>query len=199
MPRGVVTIGRLASSSAGSGRVRAGRAGREDHEHLLATERHRPQRVVGGVLHGDPDLGVAAHHLGRDLRRALGVGERHGDAWVRGAERAGEGRDRVDGERRERAQVEPSRFEPADCRHRGAGHLHVAQRLAGGSDERLTRGGERHAAADAVEEGSAELGFELADRLRHRRLRNELGQRGAGEAALVDDGEEQPELAQIHR
>ena len=139
------------------------------------------------------------HHLGRHLRRALGVGERDRDARVRGAERAGEGRDRVDRQRRERAQVEPSRFEPADRRHRGAGHLHVAQGLARGADERLTGGGERHAAADAVEEGSAELGFELADRLRHRRLRHELGQRRPGEAALVDDGEEQPELAQIHR
>ena len=39
------------------------------------------------------------------------------------------------------------------------------QGLARGADECLTGGGERHPAADAVEEGSAELGFELADRL----------------------------------
>ena len=40
-----------------------------------------------------------------------------------------------------------------------------AQGLARRADERLTGGGERHAPADAVKEGGAELGFELADRL----------------------------------
>ena len=163
----MVTIGRFASSAAGSARVRdvIGVPGGRTTSISWLSERDGPQRVVGRVLHGDAHLGVACDHQRRDLRRTLGVGEGHGHAGVRGAERAGEGRDGIDRKRRERAQIEPAGLEPTDRRDRGAGRLHVAQRLACGADECLTGSGERDAAADPVEEGSAEVVFELADRL----------------------------------
>ena len=89
--------------------------------------------------------------------------------------------------------------EPGDRLDRGAPGLDVAQHLAGGLDERLAGGGEHHAPADAVEERGAELGLELADRLRHRRLRHVLGLGRARHAAVVDHREEQAEPSEIHR
>ena len=125
--------------------------------------------------------------------RVGGVGERDVDARVRDPERAHQRRDRVDGERGERDQVEPPGGEPGHRLDRGATGLDVAQHLAGRFDQRLTGGGEHDPAPDPVEEGGAELGLELPDRLRDRRLRDELGLGRPGHAAVVDDGEEQAE------
>ena len=150
-------------------------------------------------LGGDAELALAAGDEVDDFGGVARVGERDVDARVGDPERAHQRSHRVDGERGERREVEAAGGEPGDGLDRGAARLDVTQHLAGRFDQGLTGGGQDHAPPDAVEEGGAELGLELPNRLGDRGLRDELGFRGAGHAAVVDDGEEQAELAQIHR
>ncbi len=107
--------------------------------------------------------------------------------------------ERIDREGGEGAEVEVPGGETGDRLDRGAGRLDVAQGLAGRAHQCLARGGEHEPAPHPVEEGRAQLGLQLPDGLRHRRLRHVAGLGGPGHAPLVDDGEEEGEAAQIHR
>ena len=105
----------------------------------------------------------------------------------------------IDGERGQRHEVEPAGTEAGDRLDRGPPGLDVAQHLTGRFDQRLAGGGEHDPPADPVEQRRAELGLELADRLRDRRLRHVLGLGGPGHAAAVDHREEEAQPPQIHR
>ena len=98
----------------------------------------------------------------------------------------------------DRAEVEAAALEPGDGLDRGPARLDVAQHLPGRPEQGLARRGQDDGPAGPVEQRGTELGLELAHRLRDRRLRHVLGLGGTGHAALVDDGEEQPETAEIH-
>lgn len=79
-----------------------------------------------------------------------------------------------------------------------AGVLEVAEDLAGGPDERLACGGQHQPAPDPAERFDAEVGLQPPDDLRQGRLRQVDRGRGPGDAALVDDGEEALDLADVH-
>src|SRR3569833_2041218 len=63
----------------------------------------------------------------------------------------------------------------------------------------LGRGGRRHAFLVPDEQRGAELGLEMADRGRDRRLRHEAGPCGGSQIAFAVDGGEIAELADFHR
>jgi hypothetical protein len=118
---------------------------------------------------------------------------------VRDPERADQGRDRIDREGGQGADIEPARLQPGDGRHRRPAGFDVAQGLTGGAHQRLAGRGQDHAAPHPGEEGGPQLLLELLDRLGDRRLRDQLRFRGAGHPAVVDDREEQAQSAKIHR
>ena len=133
-------------------------------------------------------------------RGVVGVGERDVDGRVRDAERADQRRrrDRPRGwGASTRSRRPPS--SPTTAATAASRGLDVAQHLAGRLDQRLAGRGEHHPSPDPVEQRGAQLGLELADRLRDRGLRHELGFGRPGEAAVVDHREEEAELAEIHR
>jgi hypothetical protein len=65
--------------------------------------------------------------------------------------------------------------------------------------ELLTFGGEPDSATDAVEEADAELGLEVADLSRERRLADVDPKRGLRHARRFGDADEVPEMPQLHR
>ena len=151
-------------------------------------------------LGGDPELGLAARHEIDHRRGVIRVGEGDVDARVGDPERADQRGDGVDGERRQRAEVETSGGRARRPRRprRGPSRRRAAPGAAGSTSASPAAVSD-DPAAHAVEQRRAELGLELADRLRHRGLRHVLGFRGPGHAAVVDHREEQAELPQIHR
>jgi hypothetical protein len=75
----------------------------------------------------------------------------------------------------------------------------ISQQASRPLEQILALGRQAHAAADAVEERHAELGFQSADLPRRSRLREVQSRGGAPEAALLGDGDESAQLAQLHR
>jgi len=69
---------------------------------------------------------------------------------------------------------------------------------AGAREEDVAEFSEADGAAQPVEEAATELGFELQDLLRERRLRDVAALGGAGEGAGVGDGGEVAELVEFH-
>ena len=119
--------------------------------------------------------------------------------WAR-RKRADQGGHRVCRQRRERGEVEASGHQPRDGRHCLRGVVEVAERLPGRRHEGLACRREGRAAAGADRAAAvAELGLQLADRQRHGRLSDVLGDGSRREASLVDDREEQAQAAKIHR
>ena len=109
--------------------------------------------------------------------------------WAR-LKRAGELGERVDGERRERGDLERPGAQLGDLADGAARVLEREERLARGPDQRAPRVGQREAAPDAVEELCAELAFERAQRLRERGLGDVQPRRRRRERAVLDDRQE---------
>jgi hypothetical protein len=80
----------------------------------------------------------------------------------------------------------------------GAGHLQAAYGLPRRLDQGLARLGEDHAAADAVEEGAAQVLLQRADGLGEGGLGDVERLGGAVEAAVVHDGEKVLKLPHVH-
>ena len=75
--------------------------------------------------------------------------------------------------------------------------LHFRLHAAHADLQRTAIFGEQHASRTALEELHAELGFQLVDRPRNRGLRTEQCSAGKIGAALVGDGEEDPQVTQL--
>ncbi len=118
---------------------------------------------------------------------------------MQGAEASDQRCERVDGERRQRDEVERAGVERPDRAH-GIEHdrplpEHPARRPL----ERTARVGDDDGPADPVEEPHAELRLEPPDSFGERRLGHTERRRPGGEAAFVDDGEDVLDLAKLHR
>ena len=162
-------------------------------------ERHLVQSLVRGALLGHPDLGMAGGHRRGDLRRIGGGHEPHDHTGMLGAEAADDRGHRIGREGRERRHVEVTGDQAGDGRDGRGRRLDVAQRLAGRIEQRLARGRQRRAPPAPHEEVGAQLGLELPDGERHRRL-GHVGGAGTGrETAVVGDGQEQAEAPEIHK
>ena len=72
------------------------------------------------------------------------------------------------------------------------------QHSAAIAEELLAFAREDEAPAHAVEELESQLGFELADLARERRLRRAQANGGFGDSALLGDGDEGSELPEVH-
>jgi hypothetical protein len=86
-------------------------------------------------------------------------------------------------------------------RHGGHGRLgggDVPQDLAGRSDQCLSGGGEPQLVTDPVEQPGADFPLEFGHRLRQARLGQVVGRRRLGEAAVVDHGQKERQLPDIH-
>ena len=76
--------------------------------------------------------------------------------------------------------------------------LGLAEDDPGPLDHPLARVGEHDLARVALDELDAELALELLDLGRQRRLADEAGLGGPAEVAVLGDGDEVPEIAQVH-
>ena len=155
--------------------------------HLLAAHHHRK-------------IDRAAAHAFQ--RQTLGlVGQQHLDVGVallrdRQAARHQPGRD---GGR----AGHPHHAARLGAQRLGAGQqlLQVAHHAAQRAHQRLAGRGQQHLARGAVQQLQAQLGFQRADALADRRLRQADGIARAGKATFVGDGEQHLQLAQadIHK
>ena len=108
-------------------------------------------------------------------------------------------RHRVDRERRERGELEPSGLQLDDPGDRVSCFVDRSQHLARRTDQRLPRRGQAQATPDPMEQLRAQLRLQPADGLGERRLGHVQPSGGAGHAALFDHREEVAEPAFIHR
>ena len=173
-------------------------AGREHDHELLHFERMAHEARRHRKL-GECDLAIAAaHQIGRGVD-VFRLGDLHGHARIRAAVAPDDGRERVDGERRERDDVERAGDDTLHRFDRGAERRDVAHDRARRVDERRAGCREAYLAPGPLEQLDAQLPFERANRLRQRRLGHVHGSCAPGESALVHDGEHVPDLAEIHR
>ncbi len=112
-------------------------AGREDRDELLTSERDgvQPSRVDRQL--GDADLALTGPHRVDQRRDALGVGEADRDVGMGPAERAHEWRDGIDGQGRQRDQVEMTRNDAGDRVDLGAHGVERPHHLTSRGHERL--------------------------------------------------------------
>ena len=87
---------------------------------------------------------------------------------------------------------------PLDRLDAEPGQRHPVRHLPGRPDQRPPGLGEHHPPPDPVEQLGAEVPFQRSDRLRQRRLGDVERLGRPVEAAVVDDGEEVPQLANVH-
>ena len=73
-----------------------------------------------------------------------------------------------------------------------------AQHGAAIPQQLLALAGQHQPATDAIEQPHAEFRLEVADLARQRRLRNAQAQRRPGDGSLFGNGDERPQVAQIH-
>ena len=173
---------------------------RGQHEQqLLFAERVGDQLSTGERQVRGAELASAVPDERPHAVGALGLVDSDLDAGVLFAEAPDQVRHRIDRERRQRGQLEPSRLQFDDPGDRLAGFVDGAEHLTSGTDERLPGRGHAQAAPDPMEQVRAELGLQRANGLRQGRLGDMQAPRRAGHAALVDDRDEVSEPAIIHR
>ena len=107
-------------------------------------------------------------------------------------------REERDREGRRRADREPAPSQVGELADLAGGAVDVGENTARPRQERLARRSESDIARHPMEEGSAQLLFEHADRTRHRWLRDAEAARCFGEMALLRDGHEIPKLMKLH-
>ena len=117
----------------------------------------------------------------------FGVGEADRDVWMGPAERAHEWRDGIDGQGRQRDEVEMTRNDAGDRVDLGPHGVERPHHRTSRGHERLACRREPRAAADALEQLDPELSLERVDRMRERWLGDEARGRRGRERALVDD------------
>lgn len=125
-------------------------------------------------------------HRDRQARMLLGDGLDH----------AGERLDRLRRHGRDLDATDPQAGHLVDARPRGGEASHD---LAGRGDQRFARVREHQLPAHPAEQVEAQIAFERANGLRQRRLGNVQGGRRLVHAAVVDDGEEVAQLADVHQ
>ncbi len=177
------------------GQPRARRAHRDD---LLARERDRDEIVAAGRELRQPDLAVARGDTIGDCARVLGLGHPDHDPRVKRPEAAHERGQRIDGERRQRDEIERARLELPHRAYRVERERALPQHPSGRPLEGPARVGDGYRPADPVEEPHPELGFQPPDALREGRLRDADRVGPGREGTLFDDGEDVLELAQLH-
>ena len=158
MPGGLTTSGVRASSRAPSGVASVGdrRRGQDELELLLA-EGVGDQLLAGEREVGGAELAGAIADERADPVRAFGFEDADLDAGVPRPEAADQVGHRVDRERRERGDLERACLQLEHAGDRVAGLVDRSQDLTGGTDQRLARGGQPQAAADAVKQLHAEF------------------------------------------
>jgi len=183
----------------GDHRVDRARMGRGDHHHgALLAEGRRAQTVRGRRQGGDdgvePPRADVLDQSQRWPRREIDLDQwcRHGEV----AQGARHGRGQRIGQI---ADAQPRGGAVAGIARRLLRHLRVAQHVARLCEERGSGRRERDAALAPVEEGDAELLLELADLLAYRRLSDVQTLRSLAEVQLLRDGDEVPQMPELHR
>jgi hypothetical protein len=129
----------------------------QDELQFLLTEGLRdelapPQGQVRGA-----ELACAFAHERAHLVCALGFDDSNLHARMPGPEAADQTGHRVDGEGRQRGHLERARFQFQHAGYHVVHFLDGTLDLAGGTDERLTRGGQPQTSADSVKQFHAEF------------------------------------------
>ena len=175
-------------------------AGRRDQEKLLAQHPLAGEAVVerAGLDPGERDVELVAPQSGEDLGRAP-LAHMDADAGVGGVEgrkQAGQ----VDRPgRQHRPERDGSLQQPAQCGEVGADRVRPRDDLARPLEHRRARLGQLDAGARAAQQREPELGLELPDRSRDRRLREMQLLGGEREGPGVDHLDESAQLAELHR
>lgn len=147
--------------------------------------------------HAQRDRDAAIEHP-RLACRCAELGEVEVDTGNRAAQLGDQPRQDRIGQHEHVADRQP----PALARCDRAGGLDAVgrqrQRLAGAHQQRLARLGQVHAAGAAAEQRRADLGLQLADLDRERRLRHAQPLGGLADAACLGDGDEIAEPTKIH-
>ena len=146
----------------------------------------------------DPELALAGADERCEGGYSFRLEDADGHAVVGPAEPADQPGERLAGECREGADVEPAGGESGHAGDGGRRPLEAPQGLPGRADERFARRSRPEPAADAMEERDPALALERAQGLRHRRLGRPQLQRGQGDATLVDDRQEGAQPPFIH-
>jgi hypothetical protein len=108
----------------------------------------------------------------------------------------------------ERPALEPAPDRRLHAHHDLPGHRHSAHRrhaavprlhrLAGRTDQRPPGLGQRHSAWQPLQQRDPDLSLERPQLLGQRRLRHEQALGGPGDAVLVGDGDQRPEVPKVH-
>ena len=80
----------------------------------------------------------------------------------------------------------------------GAGRVHLGEHAPGLDQEDVARAGQAHRPARALHEGKTHLPLQARQLLADRRLRDVQPLRGAPEVQLLREGDEVPQLTQLH-
>ena len=151
---------------------------------------------IDGV--GDAELAGAGFDQGEEVVAVLGGGQVHADARVVPSEFADHGGRRVGGQGRQTGQGQRTRQQPGHRRHGGTPGFKVTQDLAGRPEQGGPGRGQGDPMADPGEQLGSDLGFEVLDRERQRRLGDKDGLGGCREPAVVGHGHEVGELPAVH-
>ena len=174
-------------------------AEREHDDELLGHERAQLEAAVLDALghrqEREVDL-VLAQHRGELLAGLLAHDELDGRMAV--VERGEQQREVHRAHRVQRADRQAPRLHAGERLQLGVRGVELGECPARAGDEQLAGLRHRDAPRRALDERDAELRLEAADLLRQRRLRDVLAGGRAREVALVRDGDEVAQLAQIH-
>ena len=155
----------------------------------VVTDRRRPQHTeVKGA--GAQSLAlVGSQHVGPNLQRDAGqfALDDPGDA--------GEMRERRGSGQPEPDQAATACGDPAGTPH---GAVHTREDAGGFGLQELTRSGQRYLPGGAGEQRGAQLGLQLPDRVRQRRLCDVQLLRGLSEVTGLGYGNEIPQVTKLH-
>ncbi len=195
---GVTTIGSVARNRSGTSGIH-GTAGRADRDQLLVERVLHVQRRGSCIDVAEAQVRPPGSHLRRHSIGLLRVKHLNGDARVETTERADPAHERLDHERRQRDDRQPTGAQPENLGGRESCIGGVVDRPASGGLEGATRRRQPNAAPDAIEQVDAQLSLERPDALRQGGLGDVKRLGGAGEPAVVDDGKHVLELPELRR
>ena len=167
----------------------------QQHE-LVGADRHFEQPFLGGMKRQRAEIEAALLHFDGNLARRHAA-DVDGDVGIALAEARDERQQRVD-RRLVGADEHAAAPHIAQLAHGRLGLLREPHQPLPVVLQHAAGFGQRPGLRRAIEQLLAELDFEPADRLAHRRLRAVHFRGGAREAALLGDGEKDLQGRQIH-
>ena len=155
----------------------------------------RPRRPGRPVDHREVE-GAAADAL--DEGAAVAIGQRQLDLWVGRREASEDGRDYAHRQGRQDARRDAARHGLGQARHGRPGLGDIPLDRVDQSVQRPAGGCRHHGLRLAVKQALAEFPFQLGDLHAERGLDDVHPLRGAGDAALLEQGDEVRDLTEIH-